>query len=103
MQSDRLKNLREKIGYTQSDLADLVKVGLRQIQRYEKGETDPPANTLEMIARVLETSSDFLLGLSDNPTPYALQESELTEKERLVIGAWRRGEIVEAIKVIVSE
>lgn len=103
MRSDRLKELRIKNGYTQGDLADLVNVGLRQIQRYEKGETEPPASMVAQIALALGTSADYLVGLIDDPTPYAQVHSDLTAREKQAISAWRRGDIGEAIKVMVSE
>jgi transcriptional regulator with XRE-family HTH domain len=102
MRSERLRLLRKNQGYSQGELADAVNIGERQIWRYENEETEPDGVTVARIARVLETSTDYLLGLTDDPTPHTMQESDLTKQERAALSAWRRGDIVGAIKVIVS-
>jgi transcriptional regulator with XRE-family HTH domain len=38
---ERIKQARQDAGLTQDELADLVGVGMRQIQYYEAGESDP--------------------------------------------------------------
>lgn len=103
MRNDRLKALREKKGITQDDLAELAGLSLRHLQRCEGGTSDPTADKIAQIARVLDTSADYLLGLIDDPLPYAQYHADLNTQEKQVISAWRRGDIAEAIKVIVSE
>ncbi len=49
-----IKELRIKKGMTQEDLADKTEVSARTIQRIEKGEVDPRAYTLQMIAKALD-------------------------------------------------
>lgn len=102
MNGDRLRRLREKAGYSQQELAKQVGIGSRQIWRYENNETTPDGDTIALIARVLNVSADFLLGLTSDPTP-RFHDEDLSEKERAVIAAWRRGEYREAIKVIVAD
>lgn len=41
----RLEALRDKAGWTQRDVADLVKVTERQVRRWENGEQNIPATT----------------------------------------------------------
>lgn len=101
MYGDRLRQLRLREGYSQEALADMLNIGNKQIWRYEKGETKPDGETVARIAQILKTSTDYLLGLTEDPTPPQLRELSLRERE--VISAWRRGELTEAIRGIVGE
>jgi len=38
---DRIKQARTEAGFTQDELADLIGVGMRQVQYYEADESDP--------------------------------------------------------------
>lgn len=51
---ERIKELRTKKGMTQEELASQTELTSRTIQRIEKGEVDPRAYTLQMIAKALE-------------------------------------------------
>ena len=59
----KLKNMKQK------DVCQ--KLGMKQSQysRYESGEDEMKVGTLIEICKALDVSSDFVLGLSDNPTP----------------------------------
>jgi transcriptional regulator with XRE-family HTH domain len=67
LQTDRLRESRERKGLTQRELARLCGMNEVQISRYENGKIEPSLSYLELIARHLEVSSDYLLGLSDYP------------------------------------
>jgi len=99
MNGKRLKQAREKIGLTQESLAEAVNISVRNITRYENGESQPTADTLASIARALGVSVDYLVNLSDSPSPL----TDLTISEKKALGAWRSGDIREAIKVIVTD
>jgi transcriptional regulator with XRE-family HTH domain len=49
-----IKNARINRGYSQQQLADLVKLNLRSVQRIEKAEVLPRAYNLNLIARELD-------------------------------------------------
>lgn len=57
---DRIRQARTEAGFTQDQLADLVGVGMRQIQYYESGESDP-YRKLRQIAEATGKSVDWLL------------------------------------------
>lgn len=101
MRGDRLREIREKRGLTQEDLAERIGVGTQQIWRWESGNTTPASNYVADLARELAVSSDYLLGISDDPAPVH-GENDLTDTERTVILAMRHGEKLEAIKAIVE-
>jgi transcriptional regulator with XRE-family HTH domain len=100
---DRLKQLRVKHGYSQEALAEMLNLGSRQIWRYENGQTSPDGQIVAKIAQVFDVSTDYLLGLTDDPTPYHRTSVKLSEKERAVVAAMRRGEPLEAVRVIISD
>lgn len=57
----RIRELREKRGLTQQDLAVAIGVTLGLIGRYERGEHLPTADRLLSLSKVLRASADFLL------------------------------------------
>ncbi len=103
LQNERLKNLRESKRYTHQELAELLDISTPQIWRYEAGKVDPSADVLARLAMVFSVSTDYLLGLTEDPAPSPLSENNLTEHEHSVVAALRRGEKYEAIRLIVTE
>lgn len=102
MRGDRLKTIREESNLTQDDLAEMLDVGSLQINRYENGKTIPNADVVAKLALALSISSDYLLGLTDDPTPQTLSGG-LSTKERAVLAALRRADSLKAIQVIVGK
>ncbi len=98
MNGQRLKELRQKHNHTQGSLADLMNTNARQIWRWESGENTPDSDSLAMLAKVLEVSADYLLGLTDEPS----RSAGLSDDEIQVIRAMRRGDGMEAIRVIAA-
>lgn len=70
----RIVKLRGDYGWTQSDLIRRVRdvgdnVARSTISRIENNERNPSPELLATLARVLGTSTDYLLLLTDNPLP----------------------------------
>ena len=57
-----IMNKRKALGYTQQALADKLNVSFQAVSKWENGTNYPEMNMLPMIASVLETSIDSLLG-----------------------------------------
>lgn len=53
---------------TQTELAEKIGGNQNQVKNYELGKRVPNSDTLARIARALECSADYLLGLTDSPT-----------------------------------
>lgn len=81
--SERLLALRNARGWTQGDLGQRAG-GIRHttVGKYERNGESPGADNLIAIAMALDTTTDFLLGLSDDP-------KRLTAREKAVIAAMR--------------
>lgn len=65
----RIKERREALTMSAEKLAEKVGVVKTTIYRYEKGSIDKiSAETIEAIAYVLQTTPDYLLGKTDDPS-----------------------------------
>lgn len=98
LQGERLRKLRDDASYTQEELAEKLRVHPRQIHRYESGATDPNGEIVARIAKVFGVTTDYLLGLTDDPLG-RIDESDLSPLERRLIAAFRRGELSEALDI----
>lgn len=101
LRGDRFKQLREQHGYTHEELSEMLGLSQKQIWRYENGKTDPSSEIIVKIAKVFRVSSDYLLGLTDDTNPY-IRIDNLTSVEKEVLSAMRRGEKIEAIRVLAT-
>lgn len=62
-----LKEARKAKGLTQKEVCEKLQMKQSQYSRYESGEDEMKIGTLIEICKVLETSSDYILGLTNNP------------------------------------
>lgn len=67
--AERIRLRRVELKMSQMTLAIAVNTNPTQISRYERGENDPSGTVLVALARALKTSTDYLLGLVDDPAP----------------------------------
>ena len=66
---DRLKIARENLGITMAEASRRLNLSKIGYCRYEYGERVPSIQTIEVIAQCFHTSVDYLVGLTDNPSP----------------------------------
>lgn len=59
---ERLKELRQSEGLTQTEIANQIGISQAAYQRYETGKREPKIKTLEVFADYFQVSVDFLLG-----------------------------------------
>ncbi len=65
----RVRSVRWERGLSQEGLARLVDASKNSVQNWERNGTFPRAETVVAIARALDVSADYLLGLSDDLAP----------------------------------
>lgn len=70
MNIHRLKDLREDSDLTQSDLAKILKTTQQQYSKYEIGVRLIPIDKLNKLADFYKTSTDYILGRTNNKKPY---------------------------------
>lgn len=66
----RIRNLREDLDMSQTSMARLLGMSQTGYSKYETGENDIPTSILIKLARIHNTSIDYLLGLTDTKDPY---------------------------------
>lgn len=66
----RIRDLREDADLRQQDLADYLQCTQVSYSHYELGKRDIPTDVLICLARFYRTSTDYLLGLTDERRPY---------------------------------
>jgi transcriptional regulator with XRE-family HTH domain len=95
---------RKQKALSQDELAAKMQTDQKQSSIYESGRGNPTAENIILMAKTLNVSTDWLLGLTDDPSiAPPLSESDLTIREREATSAWRRGEVKEAIKIILGQ
>ncbi len=70
MEYRRIRELREDRDLFQKDIAAYLNCTQVCYSRYESGSHDIPTDVLIKLAKFHNTSTDYLLGLTDDPTPY---------------------------------
>ena len=66
----RLKDLREDRDLKQVNIAEILKITRQQYSLYELGKRDIPAEYLRVLAKFYNTSTDYILELTDEIKPY---------------------------------
>lgn len=82
----RLTELREKYGYSKTQIAQIMNVAPSLISAYEKGERTPSLPKLMFLADLYHCSCDYLLGRElINSQEYIVNICELSpENQKLV-------------------
>lgn len=62
---ERIKQLREKQGYTQTELAKILGVTRSCVNAWEMGISVPSTQSLVQLSQIFDISTDYLLGLSN--------------------------------------
>jgi transcriptional regulator with XRE-family HTH domain len=76
----RIKELRNKKGWTQKDLGNKVGLTYIQIGRYEKLKATPSSDVLQRIAQVLDTTGDYLMnGSAGEQANQQIKDKELLQ------------------------
>jgi len=77
----RLKLARENLGITMAEASRRLNLSKIGYCRYEYGERVPSIQTIEVIAQCFQTSVDYLVGLTDNPSPTQIVINKETNPE----------------------
>lgn len=82
---ERIKELAKKRKLTLSKVNDLAGIGTNSIYRWKT--QSPTVNNLKKVAKVLHTSTDYLLGNTDDPSPSTKKENhpyvDITDDETI--------------------
>ena len=64
MLRERLKEVRKERGYSQKSLSQQLGVSQQAVGKWDTGRSSPDPETLAKLAELLDTSVDYLLGIS---------------------------------------
>lgn len=67
---ERIRNLREDLDMTQTEIATMLNITQRTYSRYENDERAIPIEILSRLADFHKTSVDYLIGRTDVKKPY---------------------------------
>ena len=85
---ERIVFLREERGISQKDLAQSLHITAATLSRYENDIYQPKLEFLCEMCRILNTSSDYMLGFTDNfeaqPTKYDISPSITADEKKLL-------------------
>lgn len=80
----RIKEFRTKRGLTQSQMAEKLQMTEANFSSYERDKSVPPSNRLDQISKILNVSSDYLLGRSDDPNPEINRTDQVDEETYMI-------------------
>lgn len=60
---ERLKKARNDAGYTQREVAEIIKIQQSKIAKLESGNQEPDLETLGKLAEFYAVTTDWLLGI----------------------------------------
>ena len=86
---ERLKQSREKLGWSQRELARQCGIGEVLVFRYESAHSVPSTKHLITIAQTLNVSIDYLTGLTDSPKGQ-IGDNPLSAEEKEIVETFRR-------------
>ena len=66
----RIRDLREDKDWNQTQVAEYLNMSQTGYSKYETGENDVPVSVLCALADLYQTSIDYLLGRTDERSPY---------------------------------
>lgn len=79
---DRIKELGKRRGYNISQIETKLGLGTNSIYNWKK--RTPTADNLAKVAKLLHTSTDYLLGLSDDPDTVQNDNNDMTKNQKLI-------------------
>jgi transcriptional regulator with XRE-family HTH domain len=102
----RIAQRRAALQMSQEDLAHAIGSSQNQVSRYERGVNVPTGDVLVALADALETTADYLLGRTEDPTRPLRSAADLDDDERQLLEIYRqkspekRTQIIDVAKVL---
>ncbi len=73
---ENIRKLRKENKFSQSKVAEVLAIRYNVYQNYEYGKRLIPVNKLVMLADLYNTSTDYILGRTDDRTPPKKKEEQ---------------------------
>ena len=78
-----MKMLREKSRYSQTEIANFLKISRQAYNNYERAIRMPDLDTITRLAEFFNVTTDYLLGKIDVPYPIELNIPEVLKDENV--------------------
>jgi transcriptional regulator with XRE-family HTH domain len=91
LRSDRVQRLQREKELTNRYIANVIGVNENTVSRWVSGKRQPGVLSLNQLAALLEVSIEYLMGITDDPTPPSDDIGELSDEERRILMIFRRG------------
>lgn len=95
---ERLRKSRIAKGLTMAEASRLLKLSKMGYNRYETGDRIPSYQTIQYLAEKLDTSYEYLCGLTDDPTPLKLHIHKTEQPELFTLALELEKESASMIK-----
>ncbi len=97
---ERIKFMRDNMGLTQKELAEKIGIMPSTLGKYTKNVTDTPSSIVRRMAIIFNTTTDYLLGLTDDySAPNGEQSSSINAREQNLIFNFRELSEIDKTKV----
>ena len=103
--SNKIKRLRKETRISQVELAKKLGTTKQNIYKYENGLiTNIPSDKIEMMAKIFNTTPQYLMGWEDLPTTDNLDISPQTvETATIIHEAENTEEIIEIVETVIED
>lgn len=81
---NRIRELRQEMGWMQADLALKLQVRQQAISKYETGALDLDTATIRRLCEIFGVTADYLLGLS------AQRSHQISDADAALVSAYKR-------------
>lgn len=86
-----LKRFRDAFHLKQKEVAEKIDVHPQLYLKYENDSSAPSVNVISSIAQAFNVTTDYLLGLSDEPRPVKYEFDTETINLMKSLQAWKAG------------
>lgn len=80
--SERIKGLRDSREWSKSKTAQKLGVSPQRYSNWEYGLHEPDFEMLSQIAKLFDTTTDFLTGKTNNPAPDTNEDEEIIDIDK---------------------
>ena len=77
----RIRNLREDSDRTQKEVSEYLFCDQSLYSKYERGLREVPVGIIIKLAALYGTSTDYILGLTDEKRPYKAHDNKRKKKK----------------------
>ncbi|WP_068983901.1 helix-turn-helix domain-containing protein [Lysinibacillus xylanilyticus] len=87
---ERLKKLRENEKITREHLASSLGITYSALSKYETGKREPDFELLQKIANYFKVTTDYLLCVSDEPSPVNHKLAGISDEDYNKLSAYQK-------------